>query len=45
MDFPHKPDLIGICILDFDKNRKAKLVIWTSSIFQMKQKIIGNDFL
>lgn len=26
MDFPHKPDLMGICLLDFDKNKKAKLV-------------------
>ena len=26
MDFPHKPDLMGICLLDFDKNKKAKFV-------------------
>ncbi len=26
LDFPHKPDLMGICLLDFDKNKKAKFV-------------------
>lgn len=26
MDFPHKPDLMGICILDFDQNGMPFLV-------------------
>lgn len=26
MDFPHRPDLIGICLLDFDQNKKARFI-------------------
>jgi hypothetical protein len=26
MDFPHKPDLLGICLIDFDSMEKAEFV-------------------
>ena len=45
MDFPHKPDLIGICILDFDKSGKAKLVNLDDFNFSDEtKKILQNDF-
>lgn len=45
MDFPHKPDLIGICILDFDKNRKAKIVNLDDFNFSDEtKKLLRSDF-
>ena len=45
MDFPHKPDLIGICILDFDKNKKAELVNLDDFNFSDETKeLLKNDF-
>ena len=45
MDFPHKPDLIGICILDFDKNKKAKFVDLDSFDFLDETKrLLKEDF-
>jgi len=38
MDFPHKPDLIGICLLDFDKNKKAKIVNLDNFDFSVETK-------
>lgn len=45
MDFPHKPDLIGICLLDFDKNKKAKFVNLNDFNFTAETKqLLKNDF-
>src|SRR3989344_6434016 len=45
MDFPHKPDLIGICILDFDQNKKAKFVNLNDFDFSIETKrLIKNEF-
>ncbi|MDD5528017.1 MAG: hypothetical protein PHO56_03535 [Patescibacteria group bacterium] len=45
MDFPHKPDLLGICLLDFDKNKKAKLVNLDDFDFSNEtKKLLQNDF-
>lgn len=45
MDFPHKPDLIGICILDFDKNNKPKFVNLNDFDFSSEtKKLLENDF-
>ncbi len=45
MDFPHKPDLIGICILDFDKNKKAKFVNLNDFDFSVEtRQLLKNEF-
>jgi hypothetical protein len=45
MDFPHKPDLIGICILDLDKNKKAVFANLNDFDFTKETKImLKNDF-
>lgn len=45
MDFPHKPDLIGICLLDFDKNNNPKLVNLNDFDFSDEtKKILQNEF-
>jgi len=45
MDFPHKPDLIGIYILDFDKNKKATTANLNSFDFTKEtKKLLKNDF-
>ncbi|MEK7123725.1 MAG: hypothetical protein AAB851_02415 [Patescibacteria group bacterium] len=45
MDFPHKPDLIGICMLDFDKNKKAKFVNFDDFDFSVgTKKLLKNEF-
>lgn len=45
MDFPHKPDLIGICLVDFDKNKKARLVNLDDFDFSVETKsLLKNDF-
>lgn len=45
MDFPHKPDLIGICILDFDKNKKADFVNLENFDFSVETKrLLKNVF-
>lgn len=45
MDFPHKPDLIGICLLDFDKNNNPKLVSYNDFDFSAEtKKILQNEF-
>lgn len=44
-DFPHKPDLIGICILDFDKNKKANFVKLEDFDFSFETKrLLKNEF-
>lgn len=42
IDFPHKPDLIGICLLDFDQNRKAKFINLDSFDFSVETKNLLN---
>ena len=45
MDFPHKPDLMGVCLLDFNKNKKAKLVNLDDFDFSIETKqLFENDF-
>ncbi len=45
MDFPHKPDLIGICLLDFDRDKKAKIVNLDNFDFSVETKqLLKNDF-
>lgn len=45
MDFPHKPDLMGICILDFDENKKPKHVNLNDFNFSSETKqLLENDF-
>lgn len=45
MDFPHKPDLMGICLLDFDQNKKAKLVNLDDFDFSDETKqLLKDDF-
>ena len=45
MDFPHKPDLIGVCLLDFNKNKKAKLVNLDDFDFSIETKrLLENEF-
>lgn len=45
MDFPHKPDLIGVCLLDFDKNNNPKLVSYNDFDFSAEtKKILQNEF-
>jgi len=45
MDFPHKPDLLGICLIDFDQNKKAKFVNLDDFDFSVEtKKLLKNDF-
>ena len=45
MDFPHKPDLMGVCLLDFNKNKKAKLVNLDDFDFSIETKrLFENEF-
>ncbi len=45
MDFPHKPDLLGICLLDFNKSRKAKFVNLDDFSFSSEVKnLLKNEF-
>lgn len=45
MDFPHKPDLIEICFLDFDQNKKAKFVNLDNFDFSSETKqLLKNEF-
>ncbi len=45
VDFPHKPDLLGVCLLDFDKNKKASLVNLDDFDFSDETKqLLKNDF-
>ena len=45
MDFPHKPDLMGICLLDFDENKRAKFVNLDDFDFSDETKqLLKNDF-
>ena len=45
MDFPHKPDLLGICLLDFGKNKKPKPINLGDFNFQKKQNnYLKNEF-
>lgn len=45
MDFPHKPDLIGVCLLDFGQNKKAKLVNLDDFDFSFETKqLLKNEF-
>lgn len=45
MDFPHKPDLMGICLLDFGQNKKAKLVNLDRFDFSKRTKqLLRNEF-
>lgn len=43
MDFPHKPDLMGICLLDFDKNNRPKLVNLNDFDFSVETKKLLQD--
>ena len=45
IDFPHKPDLIGICLLDFDQKKKARIVDLDNFDFSTKtKKLLKNEF-
>lgn len=45
MDFPHKPDLIGICLLDFGKNKKAGFANLDDFNFSAETKnLLKNEF-
>ncbi len=45
IDFPHKPDLMGICLLDFDANNKPQLVNLNDFNFSNETKqLLENDF-
>ena len=45
MDFPHKPDLLGICLIDFDQNKKAKFVNLDDFDFSVEtKKLLKNEF-
>ena len=45
VDFPHKPDLIGICLLDFDENNSPKLVSLNDFDFSAEtKKLLQNEF-
>lgn len=45
MDFPHKPDLMGICLLDFNQNKKAKFVNLDEFDFSIETKrLLKKDF-
>ncbi|MEK7103870.1 MAG: hypothetical protein AAB842_00535 [Patescibacteria group bacterium] len=45
MDFPHKPDLMGVCILDFNQDGTAFLVNPNDFNFSIEtKKLLRNDF-
>lgn len=45
MDFPHKPDLMGICLLDFNDSKKPKFVNLNDFDFSNETKqLLKNDF-
>ncbi len=45
MDFPHKPDLMGICVLDFDKEGKAFFAKLDDFDFSIEtKKLLRNEF-
>ncbi|MBU4082435.1 hypothetical protein KKB98_00575 [Patescibacteria group bacterium] len=45
LDFPHKPDLLGICVLDFDEKRNPFFVNFDDFDFSDKTKdILQDDF-
>lgn len=45
MDFPHKPDLMGICLIDFDKDKKAKFVnLDDFDLSKETKKLLKNEF-
>lgn len=45
MDFPHKPDLIGICVLDFNRNEKPHFVNFNDFNFSNEtKKLLKNEF-
>ncbi|HAI74558.1 MAG TPA: hypothetical protein DCS28_00795 [Candidatus Moranbacteria bacterium] len=45
LDFPHKPDLLGICLLDFDKNKKSKVINSKNFDFSNETKeFLKNEF-
>jgi hypothetical protein len=45
LDFPHRPDLIGICVLGFGKNNKSRFVDLDDFDFSDKTKrLLKNDF-
>lgn len=45
MDFPHKPDLMGICLLDFDINNNPKFVNLNDFDFSGETKqLLKNEF-
>ena len=45
MDFPHKPDLLGICLLDFGKNKKPKPINLGDFNFSEETKqLLKNEF-
>lgn len=45
VDFPHKPDLMGICIIDFDINGEPKFVDLNEFDFSKEtKKLLKNDF-
>ena len=45
MDFPHKPDLMGICLLDIDKNYNPKFVNLNDFDFSTEtKKLFQNEF-
>lgn len=45
LDFPHKPDLMGICLLDFSGNQKAAFVDLDNFDFSAETKnLLKNEF-
>ncbi|MBF8280462.1 MAG: hypothetical protein HW383_235 [Candidatus Magasanikbacteria bacterium] len=45
IDFPHKPDLMGICLLELDKNNHPKLVNFRDFDFSAEtKKLLQNEF-
>lgn len=45
MDFPHKPDLLGICLVDFNRNKKAAKVNLDIFDFSAETKsLLKNEF-
>lgn len=45
MDFPHKPDLLGICLLDFVGDKKLGFVNFNDFDFSNETKqLLKNDF-
>jgi len=45
LDFPHKPDLMGICFLDFDESNKPSFTNINKFDFSDETKnLLRNDF-